>query len=126
MRHLCDSTIVSPAVWALIGVIIGGLLTGIFNFILQNRQFSHNKEMFSLQNKSNEQAKGILEEMLNNKKFVDRSFAALKGKIGGFSDDEIRRLLIELGAIKTTRPDDNSEWWYLKDRRDERNKEQKS
>ena len=121
MRLLCNSVSTSPAIWALLGVIIGGILTGLFNLILQGRQFSHNKELFLLQNKSKEQAKEILEEMLNNTKYVDRSFAALKGKIGGFSDDEIRKILLEIGAIKTTRKEDDSEWWYLKERRDERN-----
>jgi hypothetical protein len=121
MGHLCNSASISPAIWALLGVIVGGFITGLFNLILQCRQFKHNKELFLLQNKSQEQAKEILDEMLNNKKYVDRSFLALKGKIGGFSDDEIRKLLLEIGAIKTTRKDDNSEWWYMKDRKEERN-----
>lgn len=121
MHNVCNPSTIPPAVWALVGAIIGGVLTGLFNLLLQARQFNHNKELFLLQNRSKEQAKEILEEMLNHKKYVDRSFEALKGKIGGFNDDEIRKILLEIGAIKAIRKDDGTEWWYLKDRREERN-----
>jgi hypothetical protein len=50
--------------WALLGVVIGAALTGIFSYALQDRQFRHNKEMFLLNNKSKEAVKNILEEML--------------------------------------------------------------
>lgn len=122
MSTICNSLSVSPAVWALAGVIIGGIVSGLFNIILQRNQFKHNKELFLLQNKSAEQVKEILLEMLNNKNYVDRSFEALKGKIGGYSDDELRKILLEVGALKSIRNEDNSEWWYLKERRDERHK----
>ena len=108
------------ALWTLIGVIIGGLLTGIINYLLQKSQFKHNKEMFRLQNRSKEMVKDILNDMLNHRTHTDRSFGALKKRIGGYSDDEIRQILHEIGAIKTTRPDDNNEWWYLKERYQER------
>ncbi len=106
--------------WALIGVVIGSALTGLFSYALQDRQFCHNKEMFLLNNKSKESVKNILEEMLNHRTHTDRSFEALKNPIGGYSDEEIRQFLHELDAKKATR-DDGSEWWYLLSRREERN-----
>lgn len=110
----------SETIWALAGVIIGGLLTGWINYGLQKRQFEHNVRMFQLQNQSKETVKEILTDLLWHKKFIERSISALKQKIGGYSDDEIRQLLHEVGAIKTTRKKDNTEWWYLKEREDER------
>ena len=107
------------AAWALAGVVVGSLGTGLFNLLLQRRQFSHNKEMFLLQHRGTETIKNFLTEMLSHRSYTDRSFAALKSPIGGYSDDEIRQLLHEVGAKKTAR-EDGTEWWYLLSRQDER------
>ncbi len=107
------------AAWALLGVVIGTLGTGFFNWFGQNRQFEHNKEMFLLQNKSAETVKALLVDMLNHRSYTDRSFAALKAPIGGYSDDEVRQFLHEIGAKKATR-EDGLEWWYLLSRQEER------
>jgi hypothetical protein len=109
----------TAAAWALIGVIVGSVSTGLFNLLLQRKQFNHNKEMFLLQNKGTEIIKNFLTEMLSHRSYTDRSFSALKAPIGGYSDDEIRQLLHEAGAKKTTR-EDGSEWWYLLSRQEER------
>ena len=115
----------SEAGWALVGVVVGGVLSGIINYFLQRGQFRHNREMFLLQNKSEEVVKSILTEMLNHKSYTDRSFEALKKPIGGFSDDEIRQLLHEIDAKRATRSD-GKEWWYLISREDERIQKLKS
>lgn len=109
----------TDALWALVGVVVGCLGTGIFNLIAQGRQFRHNQEMYLFQNKATETVKGLLTEMLNHRSYVDRSFPALKAPIGGYTDDEIRQFLHEIGAKRVIR-DDGSEWWYLLSRRDER------
>jgi hypothetical protein len=109
----------TDAAWALTGVIVGSIGTGFFNLLLQNKQFKHNKEMFLLQNKGTEIIKNFLTEMLSHSSYTDRSFSALKAPIGGYSEDEIRQLLHEVGAKKTSR-DDGTEWWYLLSRQDER------
>lgn len=88
-----------PALWALFGVIIGALLTGIINFLLQKSQFKHNKEMYYLQNQSREQVKEIILDLLNHRSFTDRSFEAIHKRIGGYSEDAIRQMLHEVGAI---------------------------
>ena len=110
----------NEAFWALIGVVVGALLTGLINFGLQKRQFQHNLDMFRLENKSKETVKTILKDMLWHKKFIDRSMDALKQHIGGYSEDEIRQLLHEVGGVKVTRKKDGTEWWYLKEREEER------
>ena len=106
------------AAWALAGVIVGILGTGLIKLLIQREQFKHDKEMFQLSNKGTGMVKKILIEMLNHRNQVDRSFSALKTPIGGYSDDEIRKLLIEVGAKKVDR-EDHSEWWYLLERQDE-------
>jgi hypothetical protein len=109
----------NDAIWALIGVMIGTIGSGVINFLLQCGQHKQEIKMYKLQNQSSENAKSIIESMLNHRSFIDRSFESLKRPIGGFSDDEIRRLLLEVNAKRVFR-DDGSEWWYLLERQDER------
>ena len=47
-----------------------------------------------------------------------RSFVTLKNYLGGFEDDELRKILVRAGAIRTFR-DDGSEWWRLLSRMEE-------
>lgn len=109
----------NEAIWTLIGVIVGGLITGVLNYFSQRAQFNHNIEMFQLQNKSRENVKEILEDLLNHRSFTDRSFKTLYNRTGGYTKDEVRQLLHEIGAKKVIRESD--EWWYLKSREEERN-----
>jgi len=109
----------TEAAWALAGVLVGAMTTGLINVLLQTRQFAHSREMFHLQNMARESVKTILTEMLNHRTHVERSFDALKAPIGGYADDEIRKYLHEVGAKRVTRKD-NTEWWYLVSRNDER------
>ena len=48
---------------------------------------------------------GVLVEMLSHKSYMDRSFDAIRKKIDGYSDTEIRQLLHEVDARKTGRKD---------------------
>jgi len=45
-----------------------------------------------------------------------RSFARIKERIGGFDDDELRRLLVRAGALRFTSNDGKPELWGLRDR----------
>ena len=110
----------NDAGWALLGVVVGALGTGFFNWLLQTRQFTHEKEMFLLENKSAVMVKSILSEMLNHRSYTDRSFSALKERVGGYSDDQIRQFLHEIGAKKASRDNGSEEWWYLSSREQER------
>ncbi|WP_409433379.1 hypothetical protein ACJ3XI_02430 [Litorimonas sp. RW-G-Af-16] len=109
---------ISSAAWALIGVVIGALLSGLINYLLQKQRFKHDKDMFLTQNQSTEMVKALLLEMMSHKSYTDRKFEALKKPIGGYSDDRVRQLLHELNAKKVDR--DGEEWWYLVDREQER------
>lgn len=53
--------------WAIIGILLGSVATGIIGFFNQDRLFKHNKEVLSLENKSTEAVKRTLEEMLNHR-----------------------------------------------------------
>lgn len=109
----------NPVYWALIGVVLGAFLTGIINYLLQLSQFKHNKEMFFIQNQTKEKVKEILIDMLSHLKYTDRTFKALRKRVGGHTDDEIKKLLHEVSAKKSTNKK-GEEVWYLKEREEER------
>lgn len=110
----------SDAVWAIIGVVVGALSSGVINVVLQGRQFNHEKEMFRIQHQGAENVKAFLTEMLSHNTYTDRSFEALRNRVGGYSDSEIRQLLHEINAKKTRRNSDGKELWYLASRESER------
>ena len=110
----------SEAVWALIGTVVGALLSTGVGWFMQSRQFKHEEKMYARANQGREAVKAILLEMLNHKNYTDRSFAALRERVGGFTDEELRQLLHEIGARKTSREGGTEEWWFLKSREQER------
>ena len=42
--------------------------------------------------------------------YAGRSFDVLKKHLGGFEEDELRKILVRAGAILVFR-DDGTEWW---------------
>ena len=57
---------------------------------------------------------------LNVKNNYERSFEHLRNRIGGFEDDELRKLLVRAGAVRFFRDDIKNEWWCLYDRLNEK------
>lgn len=110
----------AEAWWALGGTALGALLSTASNWWTQSRQFKHEEKMHVLQNQSREAVKAILLEMLNHKSYTDRSFHAMRERVGGFNDDELRQILHEIGARKTSRNEGAEEWWHLDSRKQER------
>lgn len=105
--------------WALVGVATGAVITGLIGLLIQQQQHRNNKEMYLLENKAKENAKALLKIMLEHKGYTDRKFDTLSKSIGGFSDSELRKLLLEIEARKT-QDKNGAESWYLLSRQDER------
>jgi hypothetical protein len=102
------------AIFTLLGTIIGGLVT----YFLQKQQFSQELKIKQEEYKTEFMAESTAKHFLNHKSYTDRSFDTLKKHLGGFDDDELRKILVRSGAIRIYR-DDNSEWWRLLSRMDE-------
>lgn len=65
-------------------------------------------------------AERAAKHFLEHKGYTDRSFETLKKHLGGWdnNEDELRRILVRAGAIRTFR--DDKEWWTLLSRERER------
>ena len=98
---------------------LGGIqVGGIVNYVLQRQQFAQQLTVLRASNKTEFVAEETARHFLMHKGYVHRSFVTLQQHIGGFDDDELRRLLVRAGAIRVFR-DDGTEWWGLLERTDE-------
>lgn len=106
--------ILIPTLAALLGTAFGGLIT----YLSQRQQFNHNLKILKETHKTEFMAEETAKHFLSHKSHIDRSFDVLQKHLGGFDDDELRKILVRAGAIRVYR-DDGSEWWRLLSRLDE-------
>lgn len=103
----------------LVYLITGAALTSIGALLQQRQQHSQELKMHRLKNKSAHVAEEMASEFLSHEIWVDRSWGNFKEKLGGFEEDELRKLLVGVGAIRNFR-EDGTEWWSLRDRQQEK------
>ncbi len=106
------------AILALLGTVVGGIVGAFTSYILQKQRFDQEVKLKQEDNKTEFMAETTARHFLNHKSFTDRSFETLKNHLGGFEEDELRKILVRAGAIRVMR-DDGSEWWRLLSRMDE-------
>ncbi|MDF1781230.1 MAG: hypothetical protein P1U67_08050 [Alcanivoracaceae bacterium] len=109
---------ISPALAAFLGTVLGAILGGAISFLLNAQQHRYQLSALREQNKVDFMAEETAKHFLSHKSYTDRSFDTLQKHLGGFSSDELRKILVRAGAIRTYR-DDGSEWWRLLSRMDE-------
>lgn len=106
--------LVDPALASLLGTLVGGGVTYFLNKQLHAHQLAALRAQFRTDFMAEETAR----HFLGHKSYTDRSFETLGKHLGGFGDDELRKILVRAGAIRVYR-DDGSEWWRLLSRMDE-------
>jgi hypothetical protein len=82
--------------------------------------------MLKEQYKTEYMAEETVRRLLNHKKFIRRTFAAIQNELGGYdgeASNELRRILVRAGArrffSKGDRTDPKNEWWMLVSRMEE-------
>ncbi len=105
---------IAGALASLIGALVGGGISYVLNRQLHAQQLARLREQY----KTEFMAEDTARHFLGHKGYTDRSFEVLRKHLGGFEDDELRRILVRAGAVRTFR-DDGSEWWRLLSRMDE-------
>ena len=102
-----DPTI-SGALASLFGAVVGGSITYFLNRQLHRHQLALARE----QHKTEFMAEETARHFLSHRGYTDRSFEVLQTHLGGFPEDDLRKILVRAGAIRIFR-DDGSEWWRL-------------
>lgn len=79
--------------WEFVTAVIVAALTGYITFRVQEERLK--KEL-----KTEFMAEKVAKELLSNEKWTQRSFDAIKKRLGGFEDDELRKILVRSGAVR--------------------------
>jgi len=90
----------------------------LITYFLQQQRFKQELKMLQQEHKTEFMAESTAKHFLNHQSYTDRSFETLQKHLGGFEDEELRKILVRAGAIRTYR-EDGSEWWRLLSRMDE-------
>ena len=104
----------NEALYTLAGTLLGGAIS----YFTQYQRFRQELKILREEHKTEFMAESTVKHFLNHKSFTDRSFETIKKQLGGFEDDELRKILVRAGAIRNYR-EDGSEWWRLLSRMDE-------
>jgi hypothetical protein len=118
MRAVYIAAIMQAPLWSMLAALLGALVGGAISYLLNRQQFAHQLRLAQEQHKVEFMAEETARHFLSHKSFTDRSFETLRNHLGGFSDDELRKILVRAGAIRVFR-EDGSEWWRLLSRMDE-------
>jgi hypothetical protein len=106
------------ALWSTLSALLGALVGGGISYFLNRQQFRNQLRVLQEQHKVEYMAEETARHFLGHKNFTDRSFETLRNHLGGFTDDELRKILVRAGAIRVYRAD-GSEWWRLLSRMEE-------
>ena len=106
------------SLWSTFSALLGALVGGGISWLLNRQQFSNQLRLAQELHRTEFMAEETARVFLSHKSFTDRSFETLRQHLGGFEDDELRKILVRAGAMRVYR-DDGSEWWRLLSRMDE-------
>jgi len=101
-------------IFALGGLLVGGIIT----WLLQKDRLIKEHTVAIEAIKTDYMAEKTALYYLNHKGYTDRSFELLSKRLGGFEDNELRKILVRCGAVRYRR-DDGTEWWRLLSRSEE-------
>ncbi len=102
-------TAIIAALSSLFGVAVGGIIS----YYLQKQKLEHEFNLKLQENKTENMAEETVRYYLKEERFFERSFEHLKTKLGGFEEEELRKILVRAGAVRFIRKDDQKEFWCL-------------
>lgn len=102
-----DPAVMSAIIAAIVAFIIA-VATNVGGFLLQ-------KARLRQELRTEFMAEQAIVQLLNHATWNLRSFETIGRHVGGFKDDELRRLLVRSGALRFTAKD-GSEVWGLRER----------
>ena len=108
-------TVITSAIVA----VITSLATASWRFVLQERKIRADLEQqehrLRTELRTEFMAEEAVKKLLRHEKWEKRSFAEIQRRVGGFADDELRKLLVRAGAVRFYGKN-NKEFWGLIER----------
>lgn len=84
---------------------ITACITGLVTFAIQERKLK-------TELRTEFMAEGVARVLLQNERWKKGSFEEIKKRLGGFEDDELRKILVRAGAVRFE-GDGGKEFWGL-------------
>ena len=69
-------------------------------------------------------AEEAVKRLLHHEKWEKRSFEEIKRRLGGFGDDELRKILVRAGAVRFFGREDREYWGLIERNKEHINKEE--
>jgi hypothetical protein len=92
--------LMNPSIVPAVSVLIGTLVGGGISYLLNRQQLKNQLEMLRERYKTEFMAETTARHYLMHEGYTDRSFEVLKKHLGGFDDDELRKILVRAGAVR--------------------------
>lgn len=119
--------------------LVTALGSGLVTYLIQEKKLRHEMDVEKLkieaafqtkieEIKTEYMAERTAKKYLENPDHKKRSFSLLKARLGGFDDDDLRKILVRAGAVKfiTRREGRKIEWWGLLEKNPEISSEEES
>ncbi len=84
---------------------VTGSIASFLTFLIQERKLRREYQLEFM-------AENAARELLECERWEKRSFTAIKARLGGFDDDELKKVLVRAGAVRF-RGANNEEFWGL-------------
>lgn len=86
--------------------LVTALITGLVTFSVQERKLKSELRTEFM-------AEQVATTLLEDEKWKKRSFTEIQKRLGGFEDDELRRILVRAGAVRFVTEDGKELWGLL-------------
>ena len=84
----------------IIASIITAGLTSLLALGIQERRLRRDFELDRERVRTEFMAEQVARELLESERWQKRSFQAIEQRLGGFTEDELRRMLVRAGAVR--------------------------
>lgn len=86
--------------------VITAFVTGVITFAVQERKLK-------AELRTEFMAEQVVSSLLRNDKWKKRSYTEIKKRIGGFSDEELKKILVRSGAVRFEATNGDELWGLI-------------
>jgi hypothetical protein len=98
--------------WEFVTAVIVAAITGYITFRIQEERLK--KEL-----KTEFMAEKVAKDLLSDNRWKQRSFNAIKNRLGGFEDNELRKILVRSGAVRFESSSGEELWGLINNNKSE-------
>ena len=112
-------TLANATISAAVAIVVATITSAATIYLQKDRLAAELRNRLQSDLRTEFMAEQAIQHLLEHRKWELRSYDQIKARIGGFEDDELRRLLVRAGALRF-KGKDGGELWGLRSRNSER------